>query len=244
VLALIGAVYAFRNPTLLRLFLVWAFVCSMAVYSWAGEKFAWLAMHPLMPLLLLAGIGVQWIWSARSSLARYGGIAVVVAGLAYTVYSSYMVNAVHRADPKEFLVSTQSSEDVRRVAQRVYDIDARVFERTGKRLTVNIDSSEGATFPWAWYFRDLGVGYIDMKTAGYVPQSQVLIMTEASKNVLAPNLAAYSGQQFRFRVWWVRDWDKKFSPSAWWGWFTERKTWNDVGGMPEWVYVRRDAEAS
>ena len=67
-----GAVAAFRRPTLLRLFLVWAFVLSLAVYSWAGEKFAWLVLHPLLPLILLAGVGLQAIWAARPQLARQG----------------------------------------------------------------------------------------------------------------------------------------------------------------------------
>ena len=65
-----GAVAAFRRPTLLRLFLVWAFVLSLIVYSWAGEKFAWLVLHPLLPLILLAGVGLQAIWAARHALAR------------------------------------------------------------------------------------------------------------------------------------------------------------------------------
>ena len=64
-LGAIGAVVALRRPTLLRVFLVWDFVLSLAVYSWAGEKFAWLVLHPLLPLLLLAGVGVQAIWSVR-----------------------------------------------------------------------------------------------------------------------------------------------------------------------------------
>ena len=56
---------ALRRPTLLRVFLVWAFVLSLIVYSWAGEKFAWLVLHPLLPLILLAGVGVQAIWASR-----------------------------------------------------------------------------------------------------------------------------------------------------------------------------------
>ena len=66
-LGAVGAAVAVRRPTLLRLFLIWGFVVSLAVYSWAGEKFAWLVLHPLLPLLLLAGIGVQAIWSARGA---------------------------------------------------------------------------------------------------------------------------------------------------------------------------------
>ena len=71
-LGAVGAVAAFRRPTLLRLFLVWAFVLSLVVYSWAGEKFAWLVLHPLLPLILLAGVGLQGIWAARRTLARQG----------------------------------------------------------------------------------------------------------------------------------------------------------------------------
>ena len=51
-LAAVGAVIALRRPTLLRVFLIWAFAVSLIVYSWAGEKFAWLVLHPLLPLLL------------------------------------------------------------------------------------------------------------------------------------------------------------------------------------------------
>ena len=61
---------AFRQPTVLRAFLVWAFALSLAIYSWAGEKFAWLVLHPLLPLILLAGIGVQWLWESRAHDAR------------------------------------------------------------------------------------------------------------------------------------------------------------------------------
>ena len=35
---------------------------QVVLYSWAGEKFAWLALHPLLPMFLLAGIGGQEIF--------------------------------------------------------------------------------------------------------------------------------------------------------------------------------------
>ena len=37
----------------------------------------------------------------------------VAAAFAYAAYASFSVNAEHRADPRELLVSTQSSEDGR-----------------------------------------------------------------------------------------------------------------------------------
>jgi uncharacterized protein (TIGR03663 family) len=235
-LGIVGAVVAFRRPTLLRLFLVWAFVLSLAVYSWAGEKFAWLVLHPLLPLILLAGVGVQALWASRHTLPGKIALGATALALAYTVYASALVNAVHPADPREFLVSTQSSTDVADEARRIVALS----ERRGGKLKVLVDSAEGATFPWAWYFRDLDVGYLDLSTTGEPPaDSDVIVLTQASNTRLQPTLIGYDGKQIRFRVWWVRDYAKVLSPGAWLPWLTKREPWNPTGGMPEWVYVRR-----
>ncbi len=244
VLGAVGAFFSLRRPTTGRLFLLWWFVGSLAIYSWASERFAWLALHPLLPLILLAGIGLQGLWRLRSRVARSIAVAGIVLCAAYMAYASYLVNAVHSANPREWLVSTQSSVEVRDVAARVDRLD-RAFHAAhgGTKLTITIDSGQGATFPYAWYFRHKSVGYIDMTTPNYQPTTQVLIMTEQARAALLPNLAAYDGQKFHFRVWWVRDWSKKLSASAWWKWFTKRQTWNPTGGMEEWIYVRKVAGA-
>ena len=228
-LGAIGAVVALRRPTLLRLFLIWAFLLSLVVYSWAGEKFAWLVLHPLLPLLLLAGLGVQGIWEARRHW--YGRLAMVAAvvGFAYAAYASFTVNALNRADPRELLVSTQSSEEVARVAREVVAARPR---------SVTVDASEGATFPWAWYFRDLdGVGYLELGAGATAPapDSDVLILTQAARDRLAGELEGRSGREIPFRVWWVRDYGE-MTPAAWWRWFVRREPWSPTGGMPEWVY--------
>jgi uncharacterized protein (TIGR03663 family) len=233
----IGAVVAVRRPTLLRLFLVWAFVLSLAVYSWAGEKFAWLALHPLLPLLLLAGIGVQAVWDARSRTSRAAGIAALALAFAYVGYASFLVNAEHSADPREFLVSTQSAPDVVGVRDEVLAL-ARRQERRGRPLRVTVDAAQGATFPWAWYFRDLGTAYVDLSAGGAPPDADVLLLTEASRERLQPNLVGYDGRRFRFRVWWVREYGRQ-SPGGWARWFLERRPWNPTGGLSEWLYVRR-----
>jgi uncharacterized protein (TIGR03663 family) len=235
-LGAVGAVTAFRRPTLLRLFLVWAFVVSLVVYSWAGEKFAWLVLHPLLPLILLAGVGLQALWAARRSTAGRIGLGLTALALAYTIYASALANAVHPADPREFLVSTQSSTDVSDEARRI----VALAERRNGRLKILIDSAEGATFPWAWYFRDLDVGYLDLSTTGEPPDdSDVIVLTQGSNTRLQPTLTGYDGREIRFRVWWVRDYGGAASPANWWRWMSAREPWNPTGGMPEWVYVRR-----
>ena len=50
--------------------LLWMFVGSLAVFSWASERMPWLVLHPLLPLILLAGLGGQAVWDARRRRVR------------------------------------------------------------------------------------------------------------------------------------------------------------------------------
>ncbi len=159
--------------------------------------------------------------------------------LAYSGYASFLVNAENRADPREFLVTTQSSEEVARVARQVV-AEARAAKAAGRDYTITVDSAEGATYPWAWYFRDVGAGYVDLSAPGTpLPESDALILTTASRDRLQAELGSMVGREFPFRVWWVREYGD-MSPANWWRWFTKREPWNETGGMPEWLYVRRE----
>lgn len=55
----IGILRCIARPTRFRLFLVYWFVASLFIYSWAAEKMPWLTIHMTMPLMLLAGIGLE-----------------------------------------------------------------------------------------------------------------------------------------------------------------------------------------
>ena len=239
----IGTVAVFKRPTLLGVFLIWDFLLSLAVYSWASEKFAWLVMHPLLPLLVLSGIGLQSIWRARRGLWGKLGIVAAAIALFYAGYSSYLINAKHGADPRELLVSTQSSTQVKDVAEQVL-AKARARGPGEPPLSVTIDSAEGATFPYAWYFRHLQTGYIDLQQPNAPPPTtDVVVMTETARARLANALGGYSGRPFDFRVWWVRDYKGATDPGNWWRWMTKRETWNPTGGMKEWLYTRNGGPA-
>ena len=110
-------------------------------------------------------------------------------------------------------------------------------KRADQPFTITVDAAEGATFPWAWYFRDLSVSYADLSAGTTTPNSDVVIITQASNDRLRPELPDYTVREFPFRVWWVRDYGE-MSPRAWADWFTDRKPWNPTGGMPEWLYER------
>jgi uncharacterized protein (TIGR03663 family) len=258
VLGIIGTVHLFRRKPLFTLFLVWDFFLSLAVYSWAGEKFAWLVLHPLLPLVLLAGAGIQAIWEGRKGLGAgeplkgakaLAGFAVLALCAFYVGVSTWWVNVEREADPREFLVSTQSAPDVKAVADQVVALSEG--RGPGKAPpTITIDAAEGATFPYAWYFRHLSPGYPDLSQAGAAPpSSDVLVLTEGSKTKFENMLTSYDCRQFQFRIWWVRDYgilkavDKTspgpMRPKALWDYITKRKTWTDTGGMKEWLCIRK-----
>ena len=238
-LGIAGAVATLRRPSILRAFLVWDFVLSLVIYSLANERFSWLVMHPLLPLTLLAGFGVQVIWEARRGWGGKLGLALLALALAHTAYASFRANAEGGADPREFLVTTQSSDDVARVRDEVVAREARA-RREGRDLTVVADSADGATFPWAWYFRDLDVTFPDLTREPLPSAPDVVIATEQGRERALQSLAGYDGREFPFRVWWVRDYGA-MSARGWWDWLTRREPWNPTGGLPEWIYVRQGA---
>ncbi|HLZ59537.1 MAG TPA: flippase activity-associated protein Agl23 [Ktedonosporobacter sp.] len=81
VFGLVGVVRCITQPSRFRLFLVYWFVGSLFIYSWAGEKMPWLVIHIMMPLLLLAANALEpavmgvidllkgWMLTKRDSLA-------------------------------------------------------------------------------------------------------------------------------------------------------------------------------
>jgi hypothetical protein len=125
---------------------------------------------------------------------------------------------------------------VRQVAEQVRALAAR-RAAAGRPLSITVDAAEGATFPYAWYFRHLDVDYPDLSQQPLGETRDVLILTDTSRARLGAALAGYHGRRFAFRVWWVRDYGA-MSARGWWEWFVHRRPWNPTGGMPEWLYIR------
>jgi uncharacterized protein (TIGR03663 family) len=238
-LGAVGAAALLRRRSPFGAFLVWMFAGQFAAYSIAGERFTWLVLHPLVALTLLAGAGVQVIWDARARLAGRFGLAAVVLCAIYVTHASWLANARHPTDPVEFLVTTQSAQEVVDVADRVRAEAERVREETGEPARVLVDSADGATFPYAWYFRELdGVGYLDLSATDAAPDADIVVMTDRSHAELGDQLDEFEAERFPFRVWWVRDY-AALTPRSFARWLLWREPWSDTGGLHEWLLIRR-----
>ena len=237
----IGIIVALRRPTVLRLFLLWSFILSLGIYSWAGEKMPWLLLHPLLPLIILAGIGVQAVWQSRDRLAGKIGLGICTLGSLYLLHATSALSFSHPANPEEFLVYTQSSTAVPQVSNQIAAIDRRVFDATGAHLKLDIDTTDGVDWPWAWYLRDLHTSsFVDMSTSSaYTPAAQALLIDDSNRTRLLPQLANYTGYRFPLRVWWIPDYQHA-TFQDWTTWLMWRTPWNPTGSLDEWLYVRND----
>ncbi|WP_376793617.1 flippase activity-associated protein Agl23, partial [Thermogemmatispora sp.] len=59
VFGIVGIVRCLLRPTRWRLWLVYWCVGNLVLYSWAAEKMPWLTIHITLPLMLLAGLGLE-----------------------------------------------------------------------------------------------------------------------------------------------------------------------------------------
>lgn len=236
VLGAVGVAVTLRRPSLLRVYLLWAFVCSLVIYTWAGEKMPWLLMHSLLPLVLLAGIGFQALLRLRSRLTA----AVGLAAAACTLWAATAVTFDHPADPAELLVFTQSAPEVPRAYAELERLDRRVVEATGRHLRVDFDRWSGMDWPGAWYLRDFRtIALVEMANPDYRPTADALIVSDPNRRALLPHLKKFKGYRFHHRVWWVPDYSGLGVDEAA-EWLVRRRPWNPRGSLDQWLYVRRD----
>ena len=218
----IGLVVTVRRRSMVGAWFATMAAVQFAVYSWAGEKFAWLALHPLVPAVLLAALGAQAAYDrlhlppapADATEERTGegtprrasilGITVAVAVLVTLTAVAAMRPAItDGADPRELLVTVQTSNEVRDITDRL--ADAQDDARVGKIL---VDQRDGGSWPWAWYLHELrDVAYITIDPTQPLPDGYDVYIVSASTPP-PPVPDGYVIERFPLRVWWLPDYDR------------------------------------
>jgi uncharacterized protein (TIGR03663 family) len=237
-LGLGGIVVALRRRTITDLFLVWTFVATLAVFSWASERMPWLVLHTLVPLTLLAGIGAQALWASRRRPLGVAAMAVVVLAAAGALYHSIGLSYFRSADPRELYVQVQTSDDLPPIRDRLMSLRAAWRREHGEPFVPVVDSWGGTGWPWSWYLRDVPSGFYDMSRPDQVQLGPLLLVADPSHDAMKPRLEGHTGEKFRLRVWWVPVWDAA-GPGDWLRWAVSRKAWGPTptATMDEWLYL-------
>ena len=234
VLGTIGAVWSVRRRHALGTGLTVAAVLTLAIYSYAGERFAWLLVTTLIPLALLGGLGFAALWRSHRLLA----VAVTVPLAAVLAWSDVQVQILRPNDPGELMTVAPTDAVVPRFAADLRRRDARARAAGRPRPTIEVDPNYGSASPWSWYLRGLRGGYPDMAADTYVPTGDVLIVTDTSRALLGDRLRGYTGKPFVLRGR-RPPMGTGFSVGGLARWFVHRTPWAPVTPEREWLYERR-----
>lgn len=235
--ALVGTAVAFRRRSLVGGWLLTTAVVQFAAYSWAGEKFAWLAMHPLIPIVLLAGLGAQALADrlATASVSRplrfapvlVGGIAAVL-----TLVIAVRPAITDGADARELLVTVQTQTAVPELTDAM-----AAARRSGRLGSVLVDDRDSGSWPWAWYLHSFeNVAWVTIDPTQPLPSGYDAYIVSASTD--PPKVPdGYAIERFPLRGWWLPDYDKAGIGDIV-RWFVTRQVWSGLGSSDQYLIAR------
>lgn len=246
---LAGVIYFLRRPTVFTTFLTFWAVAMFGIYSWAGEKFPWLLVHPLLPFTLLAGMFIARMFHMARPVVIAGLIALAALTL-LEIHSTYEVNFVNGADPVEMMVYVQSAPDTPVIAKQIETLSNKVTN--GLTMPVTIDSNE--TWPFAWYLRHMpAVSYPSPSQLAQKPYSTnpVIIADTSDASTLDPMLRGKYSRREEILHWWFPEDYKTLSwssfasravnPGYWsviWQWLIDRRAFGPKGSVTFYYYVK------
>ena len=240
-LAGLGTFVALRRPTVVTLFLVWSAVSHAVIYTWAGERYPWLLVHLLVPMGLLAGLAVGWLWAQRATTVRVVAGAALAATAAWMAWTSVSTSHLEPTDPSELLVAVQATDDVRTVVDELTALEERLGEERDPRI--QIDNGSSGAWPLGWYLRDVaGVNFVTMAD-GQTGEFDALVIEERNVHDLRLDPARHEVIRFSLRANWLPDYDNG-TPSRWLGWLLHREMWNPPADEWMWLVIDRQATAT
>ncbi len=235
-----------RAAPFLRFVVYWA-LASLAIYGWAREKVPWLTVHPLLPVTILAAIGLADVWRDRARSGPRLGLAAVALLLAVNATGMYLACFRYGAhdiakDPghAEMLAYVQTSRDLVRALSSVEKAKARMA--AGQPV---ITVTGEASWPLTWYLRDVQTRWLTRVEDTSTP---IIVSDWDADGGLQKQLAAnYTATRVPIRAWWfpgkvAADGKNPARPTAgdvlrYW---LFHEIWSPIGSQDTTFFVRKD----
>ncbi len=193
---------------------------------------------------LIAALVALGIYVARrigiAQLAKIATIPAVVVLLLLTVRASTTAAYNHGDVPVEMLVYTQTSPDIRSLADEFRRADGYDGENNG--ISIDVDDTSGFTWPWAWYLRDSGRYYASYRNINgetfkdESPTAEALIVHSSNQEEVAPSLQGIytDGQRIRHRWWFPESTYRNLTFDRIVNGLIDREAWRTV--MDYWLF--------
>lgn len=207
-----------KNP--FELFLVWWTVGSFIGFSWAGEKFPWLFLPSLLPLVLSAGYFIGKYWQETK---KYLQIIIIILGL-WTIFVAVRLNFTGSYDTRELPVYVQTPKSFEQLADKVKQVCS------GKSVECAVVDAK-ITWPLAWDFN--GINRLeDFSDSTKIKTDETKYLFVEPGSVVPVYIDDnYTKTSIQLRDWWVPDKYKDLSSLVDYAkYFFTRRIWNDKGG--------------
>lgn len=220
--------FIFSKKTPISVFLiVWLFG-SLTAYSWAGEKFPWLFLPSLLPMVIVTGIFLGRNWQRFRLPAK---IFWIVAAL-WTCFVAVRLVYISPADTDELAVYVQTPNSFQEIINKISD-DCK--DSPAECVLVDHD----ITWPLSWSFRDHST-LILTENYSLPPGAKYLII--GSDNIASTE----KPQGMKEEAVWIRDWwvPEKCAKQdlsclgKYLKYYFLRQTWNDKGGYTVYIYSK------
>jgi predicted membrane-bound mannosyltransferase len=145
----VGGLYvAIKRRTMATMMVLWWTVASWMIYGWTSEKMPWNALHLVVPLAVLAAIGLVAAVTAARPWIRYTAIVAALITGFFSTHNAVTLAYVTSGNPVEYMVYVQTSPDVPKVFNEMQLIQSHL----NGPLHMQIDSAN--QWPWVFYVRD------------------------------------------------------------------------------------------
>jgi hypothetical protein len=208
-------------------------VSSIAMYSYLGEKVAWLGVHQVWAFFPLAGaqlartFGPRGRWWSRT----LAGLALAATAV-ISVAACFVTDEISPNLPRvETLVYVQTSPELKPVINEL-----RELRRQGGEEPLASVSGD-ATWPLSWHWRGAPVWWTE-PTAGVRPPLVICDVHEVNRiaRLLGPG---YSREEIPLRSWWLLN--RRPTVRAVLRYLLTREPWSGVGSTNV-VVLRREGE--
>ncbi len=137
------------QPLAPRIFLVVYALAIFATYSAIPYKTPWLALNFWLPIALLAGIAIEWIWFVTTKCWVRSVVLILLLGLGYLMQQDTRLRVfIKPADEKNPYAYAHTIEDVLDLPKRIETV-AQQNNLTQPRIAVIATDA----WPLPWYLR-------------------------------------------------------------------------------------------
>lgn len=227
----------------------------------SGDFGSFFALFLLLSTLGMLLVGQQYLGSRITHTAAWGSATLVIALMmfGFTFRAGWIASFVNRDVPREILVYTQTTQDIRQVANEIKQAGELTGEGYG--ISLSIDTSDSYAWPWHWYLRSNTAAQFQDFSQDDVAASQgvevAVINTRNNSKVETDYAEGYTEpRRVQHRAWFPEDY-RGVTPKVFWDTIWDRDRWRtsvdffiyrdisgEIGSVDSYVYFNNSLPLS